>query len=656
MNLPQELQEIKILRQWVCYQNQWSEKKQKNSKVPKNPATGYGAKANDPETWGTYAEALEAVQRFGFDGVGFEFAGGYMGIDLDNVIGAGGELTGTAAEIVQTMDSYTEYSPSGKGLHIICRCQGAGPIGKRNDKIGLEMYNGGRFFTVTGRPYGKLKPIQERTEQAKAVYTKYLYEPKKDAEKKVVNASAGTYTESAGDVELWAKMFRSQKGDEIRALYNGDLSGHDNDHSRADQALANHLAYWTNCDAARIDSMFRQSGLMRAKWDERRGAQTYGQKTVAAAIANTTPYSPPARSAAPPREDRAGRAAAGTVATPQQPPQAGKLPESIRDYINTTLGADLQRFQSFKDRKTGYSNIDEITSLYPGLYVVGAISSLGKTTFAHQMGDQLARAGDHILYFSLEQTRLELTTKGLSRLTAQKDINAAVSAIDIRRGKITQVVRGAAEEYRSFSEHEMIIECSFDTTIETVTQTVKDYIKATGAKPVVIVDYLQIIRPTDPKQTTKDAVDGHVRALKKLQTDNDLVIIVISSLNRQNYLTPIDFESFKESGGIEYTADVIWGLQLQIMNGDLFDKKDKLKEKREKVKEAKREVPRKIELVCLKNRYGTSSYSCGFNYYPQYDLFVPEHDFDPAAVAAGIEIPFNGNTAIDPNGNKVRVI
>ena len=142
------------------------------------------------------------------------------------------------------------------------------------------------------------------------------------------------------------------------------------------------------------------------------------------------------------------------------------------------------------------------------------------------------------------------------------------------------------------------------------------------------MDYLQIIRPLDPKQNTKDAVDGHVRALKKLQTDNDLVLLVISSLNRQNYLTPVDFESFKESGGIEYTADVIWGLQLQIMNGDLFDKKDKLKEKREKVKAAKLENPRKIELVCLKNRYGKSSYSCGFKYYPQFDYFVPQTDFD----------------------------
>lgn len=312
---------------------------------------------------------------------------------------------------------------------------------------------------------------------------------------------------------------------------------------------------------------------------------------------------------------------------------AGQLdndPDNISDYLQGAFSKDLARFQSFKDRKTGFSNIDEITSLYPGLYVIGAISSLGKTTFAHQLADQLAGAGDHVLYFSLEQNRLEMVSKGISRLTARQDIKTAVSAIDIRRGSDSEAVKDAIAEYSRIAAHEYMIECNFDTTIDSITGRVKEYMQEEKEKPVVIVDYLQIIRPQDPKQSTKDAVDGHVRALKKLQSENDLVLLVISSLNRMNYLTPVDFESFKESGGIEYTADVIWGLQLQIMNGDIFDKKDKLKEKREKVKAAKLENPRKIELVCLKNRYGRSSYSCGFNYYPQFDLFIPESDFTPA--------------------------
>ena len=123
--------------------------------------------------------------------------------------------------------------------------------------------------------------------------------------------------------------------------------------------------------------------------------------------------------------------------------------------------------------------------------------------------------------------------------------------------------------------------------------------------------------------STKDAVDNNVRALKKLQIQSGLVIIVISSLNRQNYLAPIDFESFKESGGIEYTADVVWGLQLSIMNDTDFTNTKSLTEKRMKVRDAKARHPRDVELVCLKNRYGISSYTCNFKYYAMFDYFEP---------------------------------
>lgn len=101
---------------------------------------------------------------------------------------------------------------------------------------------------------------------------------------------------------------------------------------------------------------------------------------------------------------------------------------------------ELNVFQNYISRNTGYENIDAKMSLYPGLYVLGAISSLGKTTFVHQMADQLVQVGEHVLYFSLEQTSLELVTKGISRLTAQADINTAVSSIDIRRGVNTVAV------------------------------------------------------------------------------------------------------------------------------------------------------------------------------------------------------------------------
>lgn len=165
--------------------------------------------------------------------------------------------------------------------------------------------------------------------------------------------------------------------------------------------------------------------------------------------------------------------------------------------------------------------------------------------------------------------------------------------------------------------------------MEYVKQYVEKYIEATGEKPVVFVDYLQVLQTQNQKLSKQERMDSIVTALKVLQKENDLVIVVISSLNRQNYLSPVDFESFKESGGIEYTADVVWGLQLQIMRSqDMFEKEKDIIKKRKAIIAAKKEIPRKVELSCLKNRYGISSYYVAFQYDPRYDLFVPDYEFE----------------------------
>lgn len=312
-------------------------------------------------------------------------------------------------------------------------------------------------------------------------------------------------------------------------------------------------------------------------------------------------------------------------------------PDNIIDYLDNIFTKDIAQLKNYKEVKTGFSNLDnKIGSLYPGLYAIGAISSLGKTTFTHQIADQIAAAGHDVLFFSLEQSRFELASKSIARLTAQADIQTASNALSIRKGDIfgtgsdkEKAVLKAYQDYkRAVGDKISIIEGNFDTNIDTIKRTVEAYIKNNGVKPIVIVDYLQVIQ-SDPAQkvTTREAIDIIVTELKRLSRDKDIVVIVISSLNRNNYLSPIDFESFKESGGIEYTSDVVWGLQLQAMNNDIFNKEKGLKEKRELVRTAKAENPRKIEFVCLKNRYGRSSFKIGFIYYPEFDYFKPDPSY-----------------------------
>ena len=298
-------------------------------------------------------------------------------------------------------------------------------------------------------------------------------------------------------------------------------------------------------------------------------------------------------------------------------------PDNTALYIDLFMGSDIEKFK--KDIPTGFEELDLMAGgLYPGLYVLAAISSLGKTTFALQMAEQIAGAGHDVIFFSLEQSRFEMVAKGISRRTAQKDMSKAVTALSIRKGYVPAHVQEAAEQYKAdVGDRLSIVEGNFACDIAYIADYIRRYVASNGVRPVVFVDYLQILQPTETRQNTKETVDNAVTELKRLSREINIPIIAISSVNRVNYLTPIDFESFKESGGIEYTADVAWGLQLQCLNDkSLFEKEGKATQKREAVKKAKKANPRKIELVCLKNRYGTPSFSCYFDYYAAYDLMT----------------------------------
>ena len=301
-------------------------------------------------------------------------------------------------------------------------------------------------------------------------------------------------------------------------------------------------------------------------------------------------------------------------------------PDNTSRYINDFMGEDIEHFQ--RERKTGFPSLDAKTGgLYPGLYVLGAISSLGKTSFCLQLADQLAEAGEDVLFFSLEMSRLELVSKSLARYAAHFDVMSdyMTTSLDIRRGHITEEVKRAAEKYKeAVVDRLSIVEANFDVNISSIGDYVRRYMDRTGTRPTVFLDYLQILQPKedDQRKGKREALDNTVTELKRLSRETDAPFIVISALNRMNYSTPIAFESFKETGGIEYSADVILGMQLQCISTDsTFGSEGKIAEKRKIIEKAKKANPRKVELKCLKNRFGISSFSCFFDYYPAIDLF-----------------------------------
>lgn len=262
-NIPAELKQLK---QWVC----WA-----GTKLPKNPHTGGNAMSNNPSTWGTFDEAIRAVSRYNLSGIGFMFAPPYFGVDLDKCI----DEVDFVDEFVETLGSYTEYSKSGNGVHIICK--GTLPDGARR-KGKVEMYSHGRFFIMTGNPYGEIRPIDECTETIKILHQKYLSEPQSAMTRQSYERIELTNEE----VVDYARS--SKSGLYFEALYSGNWQGEYTSQSEADLALCNLLAFWTQRNYTQMDAIFRQSGLYRKKWDESRGGGiTYGQKTLEAAIAGT---------------------------------------------------------------------------------------------------------------------------------------------------------------------------------------------------------------------------------------------------------------------------------------------------------------------------------------------------------------------------------
>jgi replicative DNA helicase len=315
----------------------------------------------------------------------------------------------------------------------------------------------------------------------------------------------------------------------------------------------------------------------------------------------------------------------------QSAERATSKPYNTADYIRHQMAAEIAVLKAQASRKTGFDNLDaEAGSVYAGLYCIGAISSLGKTTFINQLCDQMAAAGEHILFFSMEQSRLEMVSKSLSRLTKKNDPQHPVSSIQIRTGAQGQSIDAAVSTYlATVGDRVSVIEGNYNCTVSYIGERARAYRKANGVTPCIVVDYLQILRPdADPDTGRKPGdprqiVDNNLIALKRLSRELETPVFVVCSVNRSNYLTPIDFEAFKESGCIEFTSDVIWGLQLEVMNDPIFAKEGKLKEKREKVADAKSATVRRVELVCLKNRFGKTRYSVLFDYYPQYDYFTP---------------------------------
>ena len=283
---------------------------------------------------------------------------------------------------------------------------------------------------------------------------------------------------------------------------------------------------------------------------------------------------------------------------------------------------------------TGFNKLDRAIKITDGLYIIGAISSLGKTTFTLQIADHIAESGRDVIIFSLEMSRKELIDKSICRMmfadwiktqrTSDRErlkneleiqtLNlgqiASPSALNISEEKLAGLETKTSKYFQTIAKRTSIYESVGNVGVTEIAERVTKYVYYSGNKPLVIIDYLQLLAPVDPHFTDKQNTDKNVLELKRLSRELEIPIIAISSLNRANYNEPISMAAFKESGAIEYSSDVLLGLQLAGAGDKDFN-----------VDMAKSQEPRQIELKILKNRRGKTGGSIKFEYYASRQFF-----------------------------------
>ena len=280
--VPYELKEQKRWCNWKLVKRDGKE-----TKLPINADTGEMARSNDSSTWTNFDSAVANVSTD--VGIGYFFKEPYIGIDLDDV---GEDIAryrmrdhedNIVSEFVNTLGSYAEISPSGEGIHIIIKGK-LPPNGRRRGQA--EFYDSGRFFTVTGNSLGGYSHIIDDSDIGKVKYLHKKYIQPSNIMPLPVN-NHGLTGHDLTDLEVISRIHQSKQGMLFDRFLKGGWEQDYDSQSEADLAMANILAFWTAKDFGQMDRIFRDSSLMREKWDEKRGKTTYGQSTLNKAINDT---------------------------------------------------------------------------------------------------------------------------------------------------------------------------------------------------------------------------------------------------------------------------------------------------------------------------------------------------------------------------------
>ena len=674
------LEELKQRKQWVNYVIT-QRKNGKMGKPPINPHTLRNGSSADPGQWVDYKTAVRNKGSYAtftaedgskhtlpIAGTSVVLTDGLCGIDLDHVIEDGKIKAAFVMKLITALDTYTEFSVSGTGLHLLLyakdlpsdlsgkfKVDGNGNLNK-NGKYDIEIYShktgGGHCFTVTenvfhNRPINK--DVSDRIQHIFTTYDNARNKQRENPQPTLSPVGSDTPPERT-DAEVLEVAFRFDKDGSFKRLYEGDLSMHGDDHSNADLAFTNKLASWTNGNRVQIDRIFRNSGLMREKWDRpiRRGSEkTYGQYTIDKALENFTPY----------RRSEDNELSIDDVKQAVVDAREASKPEPLINRIRP-IGSYVDGFitecENPKPRySTGFLSLDKRLNggLFNELYILNAETSTGKSAISMTIAQNMAQEGMNVLYFALEMGRNEFIARGASAISWEKteDPDKAVTAADIlyyhfdekmlpfmEEGKdpFTKIPYSKyaeyVEEYRKRYENNLYIierpqvrEVSGNAKVsgDAIAKITREFYKAHQDKQLaVFVDYLQILEGEDTDRKTK--TDKNISDLKDLCTQEKIPVFTISSIGRSGYRQGADIGNAKESGDIEYTTGVALGWDWDgVTNHNKKTWKDQRTTEEQKRLDRETYKNRLMRMSLLKYRNSERDTQDGLIYYPQYNYF-----------------------------------
>lgn len=299
---------------------------------------------------------------------------------------------------------------------------------------------------------------------------------------------------------------------------------------------------------------------------------------------------------------------------------ANKKP--FKEYVFTDRFCEKDKFTV----PTGFKNLDILMhgGLRPGLITIGGVTSIGKTSFVSQIADNIARAGQDVIFFSFGMSAEEIFARSLVReatLMKIKDdsLREVVDSIEVNTildgNYDPDVLKKIRQSYQPVTENLIIVENNESAGIEQIRQEIEQKIRTNKKKPVVIIDFLQIIPNDEFDISGKQSVDANIIKIKMISRDLGIPIILVSSVNRSAYYNNIVFESFKESGMIEYSSDVVLGIQLTQI--EEVTRKINLSDKYKLINQLKDSNPQEIQIVILKQRNGQSYGRQSYNFYSE---------------------------------------